>query len=346
MFSIIFLSFLSAVEAKRPKTMPINPAPQSNFYLRDSPDKDPSVYLGRFIFDDPSSTVPNETTARKTECSKYITYQTIDAGNVEYDEVMNASAALAAGLKFPGMSPNIRAGVDGGYGIRASYTMTKKLVGDISDPAAFDQCCSEKAGNCGEYFVSEFVEGSGKLWRAHSQFAGMKVTGKIKQYLPTDVEAHGEYVWASTRDFPTPVYFAFKTTKVPDFCRELIDNPPESDQGMYFSGISTARPDEPNARKHAEMEARKAVVTYIATDVVSSTTIQKSYNQDGRALSQDDEFLSEQSQAIAQKVKVHRYCPVEEVSTGAAPQYISRLLMYVSNEDLETISEDIFGKEE
>lgn len=342
----LFLSLVLTAEAKKPQAAPINPAPQSNFYLRDTPDKDPSIYLGRFIFDDPSSMVPNEATARKTECSQYITYTTVDGGSVEYDEVMNASAALSAGLKFPGMAPNIKAGVDGGYGIRASYTMTKKMIGDISDPAAFDQCCNAKAGNCGEYFVSEFVEGSGKLWRAHSEFAGMKVTGKIKEYLPTDVEAHGEYVWAATRDFPTPVYFAFKTTKVPDFCSALIDNPPESDEGMYFTGISTARPDEPNARKHAEMNARKAVIQYIATDVVSSSTIQKSYAQSAQVLSQDDEFLSEKAQAVAKRVKIDRYCPIEEVSTGAAPQYISRLLMYVSNEDLEKISADVFGTEE
>lgn len=332
--------FFFQAEAKKPQSVPINPSPQSNFYLRDTPDKDPSVYFGRFVFDDPSSIVPNETTALKTECSQYITYTIVDGGSVEYDEVMSASAALAAGLKFPGMSPNIKVGADGGYGVRASYTLTKKMIGDISDPSAFDQCCNEKAGNCGEYFVSEFVEGSGKLWRAHSEFVGMKMTGKIKEYIPTDVEAHGEYVWAATRNFPTPVYFAFKTTKVPDFCREMIDNPPESPEGMYFSGISTPRPDEPNAKKHAEIEARKAVLKYIATNTVSSTTIQKSYNQAAKTSDSDIEFSSEETEGIAEKVKIHRYCPTEELkSTDTAAQYISRVLVYVSNEDLQQMSE-------
>jgi hypothetical protein len=335
------LLFIQTVDAKRaPKAEPINPTAIDNFYLRDTPDKDPTIYLGRFVLTDGS--FPNESSARKTECSQYINISTVSGGSVEYDQVINASAGVSAGLKFPGMAPNIKIGASGGYGIRASYTVTKKMIADISDPVAFDECCAKKAGNCGEVFISEFVEGSGKLWRAHSEWGGIKVLGKLQKVMPVDVEASGEYNWAASRDFPTPVYFAFKTTKVPDFCRELTDNPPESDDGMYFAGISSMRADEPNARKHAEINARQSMVRYIASEMVSTDTITKSYGSDGSSAIEDEEFIQSKAEAIAKRVKTDRFCPIEEHRTADGAQYVSRVLMFVKTEDLDGISKELF----
>lgn len=338
---LVLSLFLSQAEAKKPpQAEPVNPVPSANFYLRDTPDKDPSVYLGRFVFDD----FPNEASARKTECSKYMDIREISGGNVESDYVMNASSALTVGLKVPGMSfANNTGGYEGGTGVRATYTTTKKMVADISDPEAFDACCLKKAGNCSEYYISEFIEGSGKLWRAHSQFAGIKVTGKLQQALPAEVQASGEYNWVAARDFPTPVYFAFKTTKVPDLCKELVDNPPKVENGMYFTGKSTQRPDEPNANKHAEINARQSLVRYIATEMVSTDIVQKTYGKDGDALVEDTEFIESKSAGIMKKVQTARFCPVEEVRTvDNGAQYISRVLMFISNDDLQQLSQELF----
>ena len=93
LLSILSIGLISTADAKKPKAEPVNPMPMQNFYLRDTPDKDPTVFMGRFIFDDE---FPNESKARKTECSQYLSITTVDAGNVEYDEVLNGSAALSA----------------------------------------------------------------------------------------------------------------------------------------------------------------------------------------------------------------------------------------------------------
>ena len=56
------------------------PQATSNFYIRTSFDKDPSMYLGRFILD--GSSLTDETIARKSQCTEFISIRYIDAGNV------------------------------------------------------------------------------------------------------------------------------------------------------------------------------------------------------------------------------------------------------------------------
>lgn len=338
MLYLLLLSFLTIAEAKKPQSVPINPNPQSNLYLRDTPDKDPTDYIGRFIFSDPAKQVPNESLARKTECSQYITYRTVSGGNVEYDEIMNASAALSAGLKFPGMNPNIKAGADGGFGVRASYTMTSKIIGDISNPEAFDACCFERPGNCSEYFVSEFVEGSGKLWRAHSNFVGLKMTGKIKKYLPTDVEAHGEFVWASTRDFAEPVYFAFKTTYVPSLCERLIDQSIKIPDGLYISGVSDFQSTEKTAKQDAVTNAQQFLVSILVNDMSSSSSSSSVSTYD-QTSTQSAQAFSQSSSATIKNLKIDRFCPVEKV--GSESSYKAKVILLITNEDLEKIKSEI-----
>ena len=338
--SLALLSVLGVGLLAGKKIEPPNPTPTSNFYIRTAFDKDPSVFLGRFVAED--AEVIDESAARKTECSQYITYTIIDAGNVEYDEVMNASTNVAAGLKIPGSNVAATLGAGGGIGVRANYTMTNKMVADISDPVAFDACCRKSEGNCTSRFVGEFIEGSGKLWTAHSQFAGMKKLGKLQQANPFELEASGEYNWAKSRSFNTPVYFAFKITDVPKTdCKAMVDNPPESEDGLYFGGVSRMRPDEVSAKSHALINAQQQIVRYIATSVVDESEIKTKYSGGAQALIDDEEFVRTQAEGVASLVKADMYCPIEETVTSEGPQYVSRVLAFIPNEALEQMGQQI-----
>ncbi len=69
--------------------------PTSNFHLRAAFDTEPSVYLGRFIQDGRGEVY--ETTERKTSCSGFIAIRQVRGGNVQYDEVFQASASASEG---------------------------------------------------------------------------------------------------------------------------------------------------------------------------------------------------------------------------------------------------------
>ena len=318
----------------------LNPTPTSNFYIRTAFDKDPSIFLGRFVAED--ALVIDESAARKTECSKYISYTIVDAGNVDYDEVMNASSTVALGLKIPGTQLSSNVGAGGGMGIRASYTMTSKMIADITDPVAFDACCRKTDGNCSTRFIGEFIAGTGKLWSAHSEYAGLKKLGKLQKANPFELEASGDFNWSKSRSFNNPVYFAFKITDVPRTdCKAMIDNPPESTDGIYFGGVSLQRPDEVSAKKFAMLNAQQQIVRYIATSLVEESEISIKYNGGSQALIDDEEFIRTQSEGVASFVKADMFCPLEEVVTPDGPVYVSRVLAYISNDSLDTMSQQL-----
>ena len=332
MTPILLSTFLSTAEARKKEPFP-NPMPQGNFYLRDFPDSDPVDYLGGFIFED--TQFPDESLAFKTECSEYIDVHFVDGGNWEASSVMNASATLATGLSIPGMkSDGGNVGYEGGYGVRVSYTVTRKMKAVISNPQEFTACCQRAPNNCSEQYISEFIQGSGSLWRAHSHFTGMRGFNKLKKSLPVDVEVAGEYNWVSSRHFTTPVYFAYKVSPVPlppnaDRCKEMIDAPPKSDDGIYFAGVSTKQDNEVLARTDAEYNAKKNISRYIATEmkVTQSTS--------------EEEFYTASSEIISKKAKLERFCPIEATDLGGYNKYVARVLYFVSNEDLAELSSQV-----
>lgn len=336
--SSLFLLSLFLLGAKKGDAP--NPAPTSNFYVRTTFDTDPSVYVGRFVSED--AAVIDESAARKTQCSQFITHTLVDAGGVEYDEVMGASSGVAQGLQH--------SATEDGAGVRANYVMTRKMVADISDPLAFDACCRKAEGNCTTRFISEFVEGKGSLWTPHSEFISMKKMAKKQKASPVELGASGGVIWSKNRQFQNPVYFAFKVTEVPKVdCVAMVDNPPESDKGSYFGAVSVMRPDEASAKKSAMVNVQQQIVRYIATEYEDEATLSVNdrsyrYKGGGQALMDDEEFIRTKAEGIASKVKAELFCPVEAVDTPEGPLFQSRVLAFITNEQLEIMARQVLGE--
>jgi hypothetical protein len=343
--AVLALPLLLALPAAAGKKVP--PAefvpPTTTLQLRAAFDTDPSAYLGRFIPDD--AVVPDESAARKTACSQYISSRRVGGGGVEYDEVFEASSAAALGLGVP--QTELRLGGRGGQAasLRAQYVLTTKMVADISDPVAFAACCRQSPSECTGRFVGEFIEGTGSIWVAQSSSAEGSVL-KALQSVGLEVEASKGVSWSRSRKFPNPVYFAFKVTEVPKVdCVSLVNSPPKSDRGLYFGSVSEPLPSEKIARDAAMSGAREQAVKYlgeaIATGSVSSTVIG---GDAGKALARfsDEQFVRRAAEGLARFIKDELSC-VEQSPSVDGPRYTVRTLAFMPNGALDEAARAALG---
>ena len=334
---LTLLSFLACAPKGFVTKQLLNPQTQSNFHLRKIYDQDPSDFIGRFVDDE--ATGVDDSAARTTECSKYITFRVVGAGGVEYDEVYNASSSVMGGLQIPA-GFEIKVGASTTLGVRAKYVATNKMVADIRDPVNFDACCRKKKSNCTKRFISEFVEGQGDMWVAIDTYKGIKALDKLKAIIPANIEAAGQYAWAQSRKFPNPVYFAMSVTEVPRYdCWELMDNLPESEDGVYFSGRGKPMKSEVDARKNALYEGNIGVLQYIGRNFGDSNKMSRKVDR----ILENDSFIRRAVTGIARKVKSDMYCPIRKENTSTGPMYESGVLLFVSHENLKAFEEELFG---
>jgi hypothetical protein len=333
--------FVSPSEAKKKKMEEVGPpTPTSNFYIRTTFDKDPTGYLGRFVSDD--AEFPDESAARQTRCSSLIDYKMIDAGGVTYDEVMSAGGGVLAGLKIPAVD-SISFGVSSETGVRATYTLTQKMVAQIDDPVAFEACCRESPTNCSSQFVGEFIEGTGELWMAHSQFVGVRFLEKLQSRLPVDVEASGEYNWTRSREFSEPIYFAYKLVDVPKVdCKALVNNPPRSDAGLYFGGMSDPAVSERYAKDKAMDNAREQIVKYVAEELqIDINQLTSVSAADGSMSGDETTMISRFSEGVTSRVRAEMFCETEVVETPDGPKYTASVLAFIPKESMEQLQGEL-----
>ena len=123
-----------------PKTMSM--APNSNVHLRNAFDMDPSTYLGRFVPD--GQTALDETAAMPLTCSQHITHRRVEGGGVRMTELLEISADASARLGIPIIASASGSGSSKQI-VRVSYELTGKLIAEIADPNAFEDCCKAHA---------------------------------------------------------------------------------------------------------------------------------------------------------------------------------------------------------
>lgn len=336
MFPLLaLLVALPALAGKKKVPPPEFVPPTTNLQLRAAFDTDPSTYLGRFIPND--ATVMDESAARKTACSKYISAKTVGGGGVEYDEIFEASASAALGLGVPQAALVLGGSAGKAASLRAQYVLTNKMVADVSDPVAFAACCRQSPNECTGRFVSEFIEGTGSIWVAQSSSGEAAVLQTLKG-AGVDAEASRGVAWARSRKFPNPVYFALRVTEVPEVdCKALVDNPPKSELGLYFGSVSEPLPSEKVARDAAMAGAREQAVKYlgeaIASGSVSSTVIG---GDAGKALARfsDEQFVKRASEGIARYVKDELSC-VEQSPSVDGPRFTVRTLTFMPTAALD-----------
>ncbi len=331
----LLLALPLVAQAKKRIPPPEWVPPSSNFHVRAAFDTDPSVYLGRFIPDE--AAVPDESAARKTSCSQYIDHREVGGGGVEYDEVFAATTDVA--LSVGVAQTDLKVGGEGGASasLRATYTMTRKLVADIADPVAFASSCRSSPDECTGRFVGEFLEGTGSIWTARSSSAEAKVL-KALESVGLDVGASRGVSWARSRTFSQPVYFAFRVTEVPEVdCEALVNNPPKSENGTYFGAVSDPMPTERIARDMALASAREQAVRFLGESIAmgsfSETVIGGSAGQ--AAIRFDDQqFVERAAVGVARFVKDELSC-IETSPTPDGVRYTARTLGHMPNAALD-----------
>ncbi len=289
-----------------PKTLSVSP--NSNVHLRNAFDMDPSTYLGRFVPD--GQTQLDETAAMPLTCSQHITHRRVEGGGVRMTELLEISAAASARLGIPLVASASGSGSNKQV-VRVNYELTGKLVAEVSDPEAFEDCCKNSPDQCASRYIGEFLEGTGTVY--HESSRALDAEGSA---LAAASGANGDVVvshgtqWQRGVEFPNPVFFAFKVTETPyrqqsaSACASFgATLPPADANGLFVLG-STGTPakDEATARRRA----------------LNNATMQSA-----RAFGLSSE--TPESGASLPGVTAREWC-VEQVQTQRGPRVVAKVL--------------------
>jgi hypothetical protein len=243
-------------------------APSSNVFLRNSFDTDPSIYLGRFI--PRNATDLDEGTAMPLTCTQHVTHRFIEGGGVKITETMSVSTEVAARIGVPVIASAQGSGSRTGE-VKVEYTLTGKMVAEVADPAAFNECCKAQPDQCTDRFVGEFLQGTGTVYREEARSVDVGAKGTDPSSGVSGAAAvSNDKQWSQAIEFPNPVYFAFKVTQTPNnratsSCGDWVDNPPVEPGYVFFVGMSRDKNNERSAREGATRTAKFAAVKSIGS---------------------------------------------------------------------------------
>lgn len=309
-------------------------ANSSNVYLRSAFDTDPSTYLGRFV---PVGTDNvDESMARKTRCSEFISWRHVDGGGVSYDHIYTAGTQAAANVGVP-MVGGGSASASQTAQVRVKYTLTDKMVAEVSDPAAFEDCCRENSDSCTDLFIGEFIGGTGEISCGLGQAADFN-TDILASGVVADVSiAHGA-LWRSSTSFSQPVYFAFRTTdggRLGAGCGDWITAAPTSSAGEYFVGVSADQPfydNEQQARASALENARAQVYSWALqeTSASSSRTVDQ--------VTVEEMTANSSFSGVIGQLKDRNWC-VQPTPTGSGTVNKVYVLTFLNAEQVEMVKD-------
>jgi hypothetical protein len=245
-------------------------APTSNVYLRNSFDTDPSIYLGRFV---PRGAADlDEGSAMPLACTQFVTHRFIEGGGVKFTEQMSVSTEIAARIGVPVVAAAQGSGSRTGE-VKVEYTLTGKMVAEVADPAAFNECCKAQPDQCTDRFVGEFLQGTGTVYREEARSVDVAGKGTDPQSgVSGSAAVSHDKQWAQAIEFPNPVYFAFKVTQTPNnritsSCGGWVDNPPVEAGSVFFVGQSRDKRDERAAREGANRDAKYKAMMSVGASV-------------------------------------------------------------------------------
>lgn len=339
--------------AAKTQTMPLVPA--GNFFLRNTYDVDPSTYIGRFVKDDVQAPQIDEASTFKSRCSSFIQPQVIQGGNVLVEQLFNASvnAGASAGVGAAGLKiANLGFSLLSSNVIRAKYITTAKMLSDIPDAGALEDCCKMAPDQCSQRYISEFIQGTGALYVGATKGRQVKTgieQGSTLMGLDTRVYPEVEFgqsmSWFRGAVFTTPVYFAFKLSDTGPWNKNVCESdwvrdPPRVAQGQYVIGISATVPQEGIARDLALANAREQVVKLVGEQIVMGT-ISTSTVVGGAVVStalQSETTVQRAATGMAKFVKDHCW-KIEEIDQVNGLFYKAYVLAFVPNASLTQAAE-------
>jgi len=308
--------------------------PSRGIQIRATFDKDPSVYIGRFIPDSVKDADVDENTALATRCSKYIKPKYVEAAQ-DMDESMYVSHKAAASLGLPAIA-SVNAASDGRDEVRVRYKLTKKVQSEI-DADGLAQCCQADSSQCSSRIIGEFLEGTGEVFQSARESDGFNADVKTPKPVTASASYDSDASWKKKTSFKD-VYFAFVTqttsltggkTAVLGDC-SFCDAIPGSLDGKYFCGVSSDAPDETSARTQALRSAREQVVLYLG----QSLSIQSKSVTALADAAVDQEIVQTVAQGIASLVKDEKWCQ-QRIPTPDGEKVRSKVLVFYpkSSED-------------
>lgn len=320
--------------------------PREGVYLRAAFDDDPSMFIGRFLASGVEGDQVDENRAVQTQCSRYIKYREVRAAGT-FDEYYNSSTSVKASLGMDSRMPTAPTGsasVDNQRGstFRVQYELNRRLVSYIEDHEGFTRCCESAVGACSGFYIGEFWAGTGTLYQNTGQSTDVGVEasggpdlGGVLYEAGGDLEVADGWVWRRGMTFDD-LYFAFRIMDVEVGGCSWTERPPRSDSGQYFVGISPPAATQDMARTFAMRNARTQVVQYLGEAIVAESLSRASIE----GYLEDEVVIATAAEGIAQRVRDDRYCDeIEETPDGI--RYISRVLAYVSNENIDAAQQDL-----
>ncbi len=310
--------------------------PRKGVFLRASFDDDPTHFVGRFLSNELKEDQIDENRGIQTECTKFVTYKEVNASG-SFDEYYNSSTEVKGnfGLTEVGEAMAEKAGVGGdgsighssGTTIRVKYDLKKKIVANVTDPAAFKTCCESSPDACTGRYVGEFWYGTGTLYEKSGRQTGGSANLNTTA-TKSDLSVADGWSWKRSTDFKD-VYFAFRVTdRVAKSNCDWANRPPKSADGEYFVGVSPASPSEDIARSAAMRHARVQAVQFLGETITASSSSNASVI-DGYVKSEN--IVNTVAEGIANFVKDDRYCPAEMIDSPKGPTYVMKVLAYFPN---------------
>lgn len=320
--SMMLLVTSTACKGSKPDPpMPVDPgkqwsavsAPRKNVFLRASFDQDPRHLVGRFMRVGSDESDLDENRSVQSKCTKYVQSREVRA-NQRVVEMFNSSNDVKVGLgfnpaKFAGLEknpyvPEVGADVGNqkGSDLVVDYTVTRKLISEVTDPEAFEKCCDSDSRACSNLYIGEFLAGSGSVYVRSGRVTDVGVDAGMKG-VSADVKVHDGWSWTKSTSFEDS-FFAFRvydTYLIPENWTHEI---PERAGGQFFVGISPEVATEDIARDIAMRHARQQAIKYLGTTISTSSTSEANMF-DG--YTKDERVVSESAQGIAKLIKGRRY---------------------------------------
>jgi len=321
------------------------PEPSRAIHLRATFDKDPAVYIGRFIPDGIKAEDIDENAATITSCSKFIKPRTVEA-NQNMDEMMYVSQQTKASLGIVPLA-NISAGQQAQQSVRVRYGIVRKIQSDI-DPDGLMQCCRADPSQCTGTIIGEFLMGSGNVQQLSSEQDQVAANAVAPQGIDVGATSGSEKGWRTVNTF-RDVYFAFLTSATPlsltksasttlEADCSWCENVPRRLDGTYFCGISPDSPSEAQARDLAMRNARVQAVKFLSESVTSTSSTKESLL---KGVLEDEQSVTAAAQGVAKHVKDEKWCKSQLVPTPDGQRYRAKVLAYIANADTQAAASQV-----
>ncbi len=269
-------------------------------------------FLIRYAGDDPARAGTYE--VGPSSCSEALTFKSV-AANESREELWLVDAGVGATIGLPQFGVSVGGGAKSIAGV--NYQLTDKLVVD-GGLKQLEECCLRSPEKCTDRYVSEVWRGGGKIHRVTATDAGIKTSLKALDKLGK-IDFATTKGWTMASNWGENMYFAYRTSafQAPS-CQSYMNDLPELDGKVLFTGVSRRVLSEQEARRDAQSDARQQLVKYLGEE----------YKITG-------DVVATQAEALVAGIKDSLTCldPVETTPEG--PSYLARVRMYVDRAAVE-----------